>query len=146
MKYILILLIAAFIGGCAANPESIHLGKDTCDFCHMIIANKQFGGEILTKNDQTLKFDDPFCLASYRALRMDSADIRDIYLVNYARPHNFINSKQAILIEGSELHSPMGGNTAAFDNQDSASATLTKINGKMIGIEELFLNKAGGDE
>lgn len=141
-----VLTAAAFIGmlflaGCSSGPKPLRLGQDACDFCKMSIANKNFGAEIITNKGKVYKFDDTHCLAAFRAEKIDSNTIKDVYLVNYAEPHNFIRATDAILVTGEDLHSPMGGNTAAFDKEAEASATQSQVKGQRITLQELFNNR-----
>lgn len=130
-----------FLAGCSSGPKPIRLGQDACDYCKMSIASKNFGAEIITDKGKVYKFDDTHCLAAFRSEKIDSNTIKEIFLVNYAEPHNFIKASEAILIKSEGLHSPMGGNTAAFETQDQATATQNQVNGQKISLQELFNNQ-----
>jgi len=132
-------LTILFLAGCSSGPKPIRLGQDACDFCKMTIADKNFGGEIVTNKGKVYKFDDTHCLAAFRAEKIDSNIVKDAYIVNFNEPHNFINIKDAILIKSDDgIHSPMGGNTAAFDNEAAAKATQDKVNGIRITSQDLY--------
>lgn len=127
-----------FLAGCNSGPAPIRLGQDSCDFCKMAIADKNFGAEIITNKGKVYKFDDTHCLAAFRAEKIDSNIVRDVYLVNFDDPHNFIKAGEALLIRSDEIHSPMGGNTAALDKEDAAKALQSKVNGERISLQELY--------
>lgn len=129
------------LAGCTSGPKPIRLGQDACDYCKMSIVSKNFGGEIITNKGKVYKFDDTHCLAAFRSEKIDSNSIKDIYLINYAEPHNFIKIQDAILIKSEDLHSPMGGNTAAFEKEDEATSTQNQVNGQKISLQELFNNQ-----
>ncbi|MEO6820134.1 MAG: nitrous oxide reductase accessory protein NosL [Ginsengibacter sp.] len=129
----LLLFLSGFIS-CDSGPQNITLGKDACTFCKMGIADNRFGGEIITKKGKIYKFDDTHCILGFmKANTINNNDIKETWLVNYAEPHNFIAAEKATLLESSELHSPMGGNTGAFENQDK----LNEIPNKLMGDKKI---------
>ncbi len=116
---------------CNSGPEPIRLGKDACSFCKMSIADKRFGAEVITKKGKVFKFDDMHCvLAFMKAKTVDQNDIKETWLVNFEEPHNFIEVQKAFLLKSAELHSPMGGNVAAFDDENKLKATMEKVKGE----------------
>ncbi len=127
-----------FLAGCSSGPKPIRLGQDSCDFCKMAIADKNFGAEIITKKGKVFKFDDTHCLAGFRGGKIDTGDIKAVYLVNYSEPHNFIDAKDAILVKSDDIHSPMGGNTAAFDKEEAAKETEAQLHGVRISLQDLY--------
>ncbi|HRN71994.1 MAG TPA: nitrous oxide reductase accessory protein NosL [Ginsengibacter sp.] len=140
MKKIISVMVVAVIVlvGCSSGPQPIQLGKDSCDFCKMSIADKNFGAEIITDKGKVYKFDDTHCLVEFRKTKIDSNKIKEVYLVNFGDPHNFIKASEAILLRSEDLHSPMGGNVAAFDNQDYFNATQQKVHGDKITLQDLY--------
>lgn len=141
LKAVAAIFAIIIFSGCSSGPKAIELGKDSCDFCKMAIADKNFGAEIITKKGKVFKFDDTHCLVGFRAEKMDSNDVGEVYLVNYTEPHNFIKAGDAILIKSDEIHSPMGGNVAAFDNEDAAQKVKADLQGTTISLKELYNNK-----
>jgi copper chaperone NosL len=123
---------------CNTGPQPIKLGSDACSFCKMTIAEKNFGGEILTKKGKVYKFDDSHCVIGFiKANTVDKNDIKEVYLVNYVEPHNFIPASSAHLLKSDELHSPMGGNTAAFENENQLKEVQEKIKGEVVTWDAL---------
>lgn len=137
--------LALFIGlsGCNSGPKPIKLGQDACAFCKMTIADRNFGAEIITQKGRVYKFDDTHCLVGYRKKNIDSSDIKQVYFVNFLEPHNFIEADKVLLLKSTEFHSPMGGNTAAFENEDQLNMTKDKVGGEEITLKQLYKN---GDE
>lgn len=127
-----------FIAGCSNGPRPIKLGTDSCDYCKMAIADKNFGAEIITDKGKVFKFDDTHCLAAFRNEKIDSNNIKEVYLVNYLDPHNFIKAQDAILLKSDELHSPMGGNTAAFENKEKAKPSEDQFKGTYISLQDVY--------
>lgn len=133
-----IILAFIFLVGCSSGPRPIKIGVDNCDFCKMGIADNHFGGEIVTKKGKVYKFDDTHCLSAFRTAKMDSNAIKEIYFVNYKEPHNFIESGKALFLRSEGLHSPMGGNTAVFDNENELKQESGKVSGEIISLQDLL--------
>ncbi|MEP6951922.1 MAG: nitrous oxide reductase accessory protein NosL [Ginsengibacter sp.] len=119
---------------CNTVPEPIKLGVDACSFCKMSIADKRFGAEIITKKGRVFKFDDMHCLLAFRkASTININDIKEIYLINFDEPHNFIKAPQAFLLKSDELHSPMNGNIANFIDENKLKEAAEKFKGEEVG-------------
>lgn len=134
---IFVVLLLGFIS-CNSDPQPIRLGTDACDFCKMSIADRNFGAEIITNKGKVYKFDDTHCLAAFREKNIDSNIIKQVYFVNFLEPHNFIEADLAFLLKSNELHSPMGGNTVAFDSKEKLEMTQQKVEGNEITLQELY--------
>lgn len=138
----ILFLFSLALFSCNIKPKPIKLGVDVCTFCKMNIADYHFGAEIITKKGETFKFDDIYCLLQFRKSgSVSTSNIEKIYLVNYNEPHNFIIATKAFLLESNELHSPMGGNIAAFENEDQLKDKNQKIQGKAVFWKELIKEK-----
>jgi copper chaperone NosL len=134
---IFVALLFAMVS-CNSGPQPIQLGTDACDFCKMSIAGNNFGAEIITSKGKVYKFDDTHCLATFRKKNIDSTIIKHVYFVNFLEPHNFIDAGHVFLLKSDELHSPMGGNTAAFDKEEDLKMTQQKVQGNEITLQELY--------
>jgi copper chaperone NosL len=134
------LLIFGLIS-CSSGPQPIKLGQDACSFCKMSIADNHFGAEIMTKKGKVYKFDDMHCIAGFiKSNEVDKSDIKDIWLVNYAEPHNFIPAEKAFLLRSPELHSPMGANIANFDDESKLKDVMKNIKGEQLTWDQ-FINE-----
>ena len=116
LTLIFLLTSLGTFSGCSSGPKSIKFGQDPCDFCKMTIADKKFGGEIVTSKGKTFKFDDINCIRDYMATDIFKGEDPDVYLVDYNGTGNLISTKTAFLVQSEELHGPMGGNIAAVEN------------------------------
>ena len=127
---------------CNSGPQPIKLGQDACSFCKMSIADKRFGAEIITKKGKVFKFDDMHCVLGFmKSNTINNNDIKETWLVNFEEPHNFILAQNAFLLKSSELHSPMGGNVASFDNESKLKAAAQKVKGETVTWEALVKEK-----
>lgn len=139
-KSVLSIFVVLLFGliSCNSGPQPIKLGTDACDFCKMTIADRNFGAEIITNKGKVYKFDDTHCLATFRKENIDSKIVKHVYFVNFLDPHNFIDADHVFLLKSSELHSPMGGNTAAFDSEEKLKITQQKVEGNQITLQQLY--------
>lgn len=138
---IISVLILGFIS-CNSGPQPIKLGEDACSFCKMSIADNRFGAEIITKKGKVYKFDDMHCILGFmKANTINNKDIREIYFVNFEEPHNFILASKAFLLKSNELHSPMGGNVASFDNETKLKEAAQKTKGEIVTWSALVKEK-----
>ena len=131
-----------FITSCSTGPQPIKVGVDACSFCKMSIADARYGGEIVTKKGKVFKFDDMHCLLEFhKSNTIDNKDIKDIYLVAFNKPHDFIEASKAFLYRSDELRSPMGGNTASFSKEAEMTETAKRFKGEKVSWTALLNNQ-----
>lgn len=129
---------AFLLSSCSTGPQPIKLGSDACDFCRMTISDKQYGAEIMTKKGKAYKFDDTHCLFAYmKDNNVEPNTINEIYLVNFLEPHNFVEAPKGFYLKSAELHSPMGGNIATFENHNDLEKVKTEVGGEELTWEEI---------
>lgn len=118
---------------CNTGPEPIKPGVDACNFCKMTITDNRFGGEIITEKGKVFKFDDMHCLLAFKKTNaINNNDIKEIYLINFDEPHNFIEAPKAFLLKSDELRSPMGGNIANFTDESKLKTMALKFKGEEV--------------
>jgi len=128
-----VLLIMVSLSSCKAGPEPIKTGIDNCYFCKMTISDNRFGAEIVTQKGKVYKFDDTHCILDYlKSKELESVNVKNIYISNYSGNHQLIDVKNVFLLSAAELRSPMGGNIAAFDVQDSLLAVQKRFPGTIV--------------
>ncbi len=137
-KMSLFVALLFVMSSCASGPQPIKPGVEACDYCKMTISQLNFGGEIITKKGKIYKFDDLHCLAAFRKESIDSNTIKSVYFLNFDEPHNLIDADHAFLLKSTGLHSPMGGNTAAFESKEKLNLIQQKVNGEQITVQQLF--------
>ena len=142
----IVTIISAFLifgfMSCSSQPQPIRLGQDACSFCKMSIADKRFGAEIITKKGKVYKFDDMHCVLGFiKAGTINNKDIKETWLVNFNEPHNFIAAQKAFLLKSNELHSPMGGDVASFDDENKLKEAGNKIKGETVTWDALVNEK-----
>lgn len=135
----MVLIFSVTMVSCNTGPEPLKTGVDNCHFCKMTISDVRFGAEIVTKKGKVYKFDDTRCLINFmKKGDVQSGEIKNTYLTNYAGIHQLIEVNNALLLQASELRSPMGGNVAAFDNTDSLQVIQKRFAGNTVTWNELI--------
>ncbi len=135
---LLIVMLSFSFDSCSTSPQPLRIGKDNCEFCKMPISDNRFGAEVITRKSKIYVFDDPHCvLAFLQTNKVSKLDIAGIYFTNFAAPHQLVNVKQAYFFKSPALKSPMNGNIAAFDNEDSLNKIMPELNGGKISREEM---------
>ena len=138
LSLLVIGLLTISLCGCNTSPQPIRIGQDNCDFCKMTISDNRFGGEIVTKKSKVYKFDDEHCIVAFlQSKKVLLQDIAGIYFTNFSSPHQLINVKDAYFLQSPSLKSPMNGNIAAFNNEDSLEKILPKFYGNKISWEDM---------
>ncbi len=129
---VLPLLFLLLGSACNSPIEPITVGKDHCDFCKMPYNDSRFGAEIITSKGKIYKFDDAHCvLAFMRGLSFKNEKAYTLYFVNFLGNQSLIPAKTSYFLKSDLLRSPMNGNIAAFDKEES----LQLVKSKYPGIE-----------
>jgi len=141
-KINIISLMAAWLtltlSSCNTSPQPIRIGQDNCDFCKMTISDNKFGAEIVSKKSKVYKFDDTHCIVAFiNSSKIDKKEIAEIYFTDFIPPHKLINVKDAYFLQSPSLKSPMNGNIAAFNHEDSLTSMLPKFYGNKITWEDM---------
>jgi copper chaperone NosL len=132
------ILTMVFATSCSTGPQPIQFGKDACDFCKMTILDQRFGGEVITGKGKMYKFDDIHCITSFlKSENSEKTHGAGIYLLDYNTPARFIKSGESFLLRSSELHSPMGSNTAAFATAAGREQSKQQVNGENVSWNDI---------
>ncbi len=126
------------LSSCSTQPQPLRVGQDNCDFCKMTVSDHRFGAEIITKKGKVFKFDDERCIVGFlNSKKVVKEDIAGIYFIDFAIPNKLVNVNNALFLQCPALKSPMGGNIAAFSNEDSLAKVFQQINGNQISWEDM---------
>ena len=133
------LIIFLMLSACNNKPAPIRIGSDQCAYCTMTVSDNHFGAEILTKKGKAYKFDDTYCLQEFLNDKSVLAkDIKSIYLIDFGGIHDLHNSSDMILLKSEKIKGPMGGNLAAFSNEDSALKHKESFTGTLLRWSEIY--------
>lgn len=137
----LLIFSLLFFTSCTVQPKPIKLNIDQCDNCKMSISDPRFSAEIITQKGRIYIFDDAYCLLEFLKENEDiKCKIKDIYLSDYLGTHEFIKAEVAYLYQSEELHSPMGGNTAAFTSEENMNSVVKGFNGESVSWKNLLFD------
>jgi copper chaperone NosL len=126
------------LSSCSTQPQALRVGQDNCDFCKMTISDHRFGAEIITKKGKVFKFDDERCIIGFlNSKKVAQDNISGIYFIDFTIPDKLVNVNDAVFLQCPALKSPMGGNIAAFSNEDSLAKVFQQINGNKISWEDM---------
>ncbi|HAL55024.1 MAG TPA: hypothetical protein DCP63_00750 [Bacteroidetes bacterium] len=118
-RYSGLTLLVSFLCGCAPSeikPVDIY-PEDVCTHCRMAVSDKSFASEILTADDEALKFDDLGCMETYRN---DHPDLKIIAVfVSDYETKTWLRHEKSVIV-GTSIATPMGSGRIAV--ADSARA------------------------
>lgn len=138
-KSILVTTFAILFVSCTQTGVTpIKLNKDNCDFCKMTIADGRFGAELITDKGRVYKFDDISCM-----FRFANGNVKYSYSQRYVNDYSanniLIDANSAFYIYSNKVHSPMGGNVAAFAKKEIADKSSKLWNSEIILYDRLSL-------
>ncbi len=113
----LVLLVAACAGGPPPPIEEGLLGEP-CGFCRMVISERPFAAQIVSRSDEPVFFDDIGCLRDYLAGGGKVGRGAMAY-VNDHRTGAWVPAGQAIYTRVPTLATPMGSHLVAHANEAS---------------------------
>lgn len=120
-RFLLALGLASVLVCCGQReirPVEI-FPEDNCSNCRMAVSDKSFASEIITGNDEVLKFDDLSCLESYRK-KNASVQIKAIFVTDYDTRSWLPFEKSVIVKTG--IDTPMGSGKIAVKDSARAAA------------------------
>jgi len=111
------IMLALLLAGCSEDPPTgpvpIKFGRDTCEFCRMIISDPRFASQIRGgPGHKAFKFDDIGEALVYLGLQSwkDEADV-EIWVMDIAKGKSWLNAREAYFSPVGM--SPMGFNYGA---------------------------------
>ncbi len=125
------LFSSILLFSCNPGPEPIKPGIDNCAFCKMTISDAKFASEFITQKGRVYKFDDLNCLLqSARSPEMNEIGIRAYYVADFNDPAVLLQTDHALFLQSEQLNGPMGGNIAAFADEQGLRAAEELFPGK----------------
>ena len=121
-----LLALSGTLSCSSSEIEPIKLNSDKCDHCKMTISDGRFGAELKTKKGRIYKFDDIQCLQDYRK-EYSSNEFVAFYVHSFPLKNELKDATKAFFVTHESLRSPMGGNTAAFENKAEAQSMADKL-------------------
>lgn len=133
-------VLAVLVAACGvAGPEPLGWGETPCTHCHMTLADRRFGAEIVTTTGRFLQFDDAGCAAEHlssRAIGLD--EVSSIWVVDYIRTDTLIDAATATFVQSETFHTPMGSGLAAIADRATADSLARASGGKVRTWKEVL--------
>src|SRR5678816_2505929 len=96
-------------------------GRPTCDYCRMIITEKEYGGKIKTVKGKTWIFDATECMAAFVIKAMvKPVEIQSLWSMHFSQPGRMLNAKTACYLRSNSMLSPMAINLSAHQSKAEA--------------------------
>ncbi len=135
---LVIIVTLLFLNSCAIEPQPLLYNKDACHTCKMILMDKRFGAEVITKKGKVFKFDDSNCMINF----LNSEEIKKdetafTLIVDFAQPGKLMPAAQSFFLKSDEVHSPMNGGVAAFATEQVMKEYKKKWNAIYLGWGEM---------
>lgn len=142
MKYLISILMLSLpllmFTACSSQPQPFVAGQDDCHVCKMGLADFKYGGEIISKKGKVYKFDDIRCMINFiKSNTVEEKDISRTLTINFNKPNEFVDVKNAWFAVSPELRSPMGSNAAGFATKDEAEK-LQGTSGQLLRWTDLL--------
>ena len=137
--YSIILVFIIALTSCQPKEKAIVYGQDECQHCRMMIIEKQYGTELVTKKGKVYTFDSIECLIDY--LRTDKIDENEVALsmvTSFNQPEVLRAVKDSYYLYSIKLPSPMGMFLTAFETKAAAEEAKTKYGGEVMNWELLL--------
>lgn len=145
IKFVIILISGLWIFyllalNCSPSPEPIDFGSDNCAYCKMTIVQRPFGAELVTNKGKVYKFDSIECMAAFY-LKENVVRREDVHLIlvtDFESNEKIVDALPAFYLHSPKLHSPMGMNLSAFENEDACQTARQKYGGEIIEWPEVI--------
>jgi copper chaperone NosL len=132
------ILVLFFFAACrsgALEPVEIE-SADMCSFCRMAISEKKFAAEIITQNDEVLKFDDIGCMLNYQKTSVGKSKAAAVFVMDYATM-NWIKADEAFFVHSEKIKTPMSGGMIAFAQKENAEREAVRLETRVSSFAEL---------
>lgn len=126
-------VLAVLVAACGvAGPEPLGWNEAACTHCHMTLADRRFGAEIVTTRGRLLPFDDAGCAAEHlssRAIGLD--EVSSIWVIDYVHSDSLIAAATAHFVQSEAFHTPMGSGLAATADRATADSLARATGGTL---------------
>lgn len=125
MRSLIALFALLLLVACTPEPRPLNYGEDTCERCRMGLMDARFGTELVTTTGKVYAFDSIECLAAYvQEDDFDAASVHSLWVTDFDRPNELLAVEEAVFVYSPQIHSPMGGNLAAFTDGQPAQVAI----------------------
>jgi copper chaperone NosL len=97
--------VLASISACAGPAHTIAFGMDSCAECRMLVSDRRFGAQIVTRTGKAVTFDSIECMYAYLAHAHASGER---WVVAADKAGTLVRESDAMYKNDGDLHPPMG--------------------------------------
>lgn len=137
-------------GAPLSGPPTLHLGRDECAGCGMIISEERSAAALLMEEGgerRHLVFDDIGCMLDYEREHAAGARVIERYVHDYgSREWGPGGSAVFLIAEDGKLATPMGSGIVAFLSGEAAERQRTSSGGRvtdLAGVRDEWSGKKG---
>jgi len=131
-----VVVMLAACGGEKYEAQAINEETDVCVICKMAIKDDQFATQIITKDGQSLKFDDIGCLNTWKT--ENGTDTIGAAFVRDYDSKQWIRYEKAYYAYDSSYQTPMAYGIVSFEKEADAKAFIAEQGkGKLMTADEL---------
>ena len=138
-------LVAAVVGtstlmsaGCGEpTPRALAYGSDTCEHCHMGLAQAGHGAQALLTTGRAYVFDSVECLAGWLIESPPETPVHSLWVMDFSDPGTLIRADEAFFLRSSTLKSPMGLGLTAFGQAADRDGAVNAFGGDPMTWAEL---------
>jgi copper chaperone NosL len=140
LKILSFSFLLFFFLACEVAPVAIEYNVDQCSACKMMIADAQFGSELVTTKGKVFKYDAIECLVP-EVNTKGELHFAFILVSNFNQPANLIDARNAYFVVSKSRPSPMGGFLSAYVSESEAKTALAEVGGELYDWNALLKMK-----
>ena len=133
-------VLALMLAACGvAGPVALGWGTDACRHCHMTLADRRFGAEVITTHGRALPFDDAGCAANHLvAGETPATEVGSVWVIDYNRPDTLISAATATFVRSEGFGTPMGSGVVALADRAAAERLAAERQGTLLTWPEVL--------
>lgn len=134
------LAVTLILAACGvAGPVGLDWGVAGCTHCHMTLADKRFGAEVITTHGRALPFDDAGCAANHLVSgATPPAEVSSVWVIDYTHPDSLLTASTALFVQSRRFPTPMGSGVVAVPDSATARALAADSQGIVLTWSEVL--------
>ena len=127
--------LLAILAACRTpSPRPLAYDAETCSQCHMTLADRRFGAELVLQTGRVIPFDDTGCLISYLG-RDSTTAVHSIQVTDFLPPHALLDATSAVFLVSDSIRTPMDYHIAALSPR-SADSVRAAMGGELVSWDQ----------
>ena len=123
---------------CAPGVRPIPYGTEPCAHCHMVISDRRFAAELVSRKGRAWFFDDPACLATfYASAAVKPGDVALVVVNDFVTPDSMLDARTASYLQTARIETPMGGGIIALRAGREADSVQAALGGAFLTWDQL---------